>query len=166
MDDNEWIDGTQLLENIQPQLASLAGRWQGITRTWFTPGELADESPWTATFRLVLGGRFLLYEYTGSLQNHTLEGVALIGYNQPRQAYEMAWADTFHMGSAIMFSSGGEKGRPFSVQGSYPDPSGGAPWGWRVALELEQVDQLVIRQYIITPQGEEGLGVETIYQRG
>ena len=152
-------------ELLPTHLTRLVGHWKGVTRTWFVPGKLADESTWEGNFRLVLSGRFVLYEYSGAIQGDLLEGIALIGYNPNSQAYEMAWADSFHYGSAIMFSVGGEKSSPLNVLGSYPDPSGGPNWGWRTQIQLEGDNQLAIRHYNITPQGEEGLGVETIYQR-
>jgi hypothetical protein len=45
----------------QPQafLQSLVGSWEGTCRTWFRPGELADESMVKGELHLVLGGRFL-----------------------------------------------------------------------------------------------------------
>lgn len=147
------------------QIAALAGRWQGITRTWLEPGKLADESTWEATLRPVLSGKFLLYEYTGAFQGQTLEGIALVGYSPQRQAYEMAWIDSFHTNSAIMLSVGEPKSPPFEVLGSYPDPEGGPAWGWRTTLSLADSNQLVARHFNITPQGDDVLAVETIYQR-
>jgi hypothetical protein len=51
-------------------------------RTWFEPDKLADESPWQGSIRRVLGGRFALHEYRGSLQGEPLEGLVVYGYNR------------------------------------------------------------------------------------
>ena len=162
MDEKDQTNSQELLPS---PLTQLVGSWKGQTRTWFMPGELADESTWEGTFRLVLSGRFLMHEYSGSLQGNPLEGIALIGFNEQRQRFEMAWVDSFHNGQAIMFSVGGAKGDPFTVLGSFPDFSGGPDWGWRTQIDLLDADHLTIRHYTITPQGEEGLGVETVYTR-
>lgn len=160
------MDENKILEQSHPQLAALVGQWQGMTQTWFEPEKLADESLWRAEFKLVLGGRFLFYTYQGSMQGAPLEGIALLGYNPQRKRYEMAWVDTFHMSSAIMFSHGGNSESPFNVLGSFPAGPDGPDWGWRSEIVLRDSGKLVFTHYIITPEGLEGKGVETIYQRG
>lgn len=152
-------------EQTHPQLAALVGKWQGMTCTWFQPDQLADESLWQAEFKLVLGGRFQLYTYQGSLQGEPLEGMALLGYNPQRKRYEMAWVDTFHNGSAIMFSHGGNSESPFNVLGGFPAGPDSPDWGWRSEIVLRDSGKLVFTHYGITPEGLEWKGVETIYQR-
>ena len=58
----------------QSFLESLVGSWEGICKTWFRPGELADESPVTGEFRLIFGGRFLRHTYEGELQGKLRAG--------------------------------------------------------------------------------------------
>jgi hypothetical protein len=159
------MDDNKILEQSHPQLAALVGKWQGMTKTWFEPEKLADESPWMAEFKLVLRGRFLLYTYQGSMQSTPLEGMALLGFNPQRKRFEMAWVDTFHMSSAIMFSHGGNPEMPFNVLGSFPAGPYGPDWGWRSEIVLRDRGELVFTHYIITPEGLEGKGVETVYQK-
>ncbi len=147
------------------QLALMAGRWSGVTRTWFEPGELSDESPSQGTMRLVMGGRFLLWEYHGSLDGEPIQGLALIGYDVTASRFEMAWADTWHMGSAVMFCQGPTRGERPEVLGFYPDPGGGPDWGWRTEFVLESPDRLTITATNISPEGQEARAIETVYTR-
>jgi len=62
-----------LAEGPHALLATLVGEWAGATRTWFTPGELGDESETTGTVRAVLGGRFVVHRYRGSLVGEEME---------------------------------------------------------------------------------------------
>ena len=155
----------QKLAESHPHLAALAGHWQGTTRTWCEPEKLTDESTWQGEFTLVLGGRFLLYTYQGSLQGEHLEGIALLGYNLQRQRYEMAWVDSFHNDTAIMFSHGGAKDGPLNVLGSFPTGPDSPDWGWRTEVLPQENGDLIITHYGITPEGLEWKGVETIYKR-
>jgi hypothetical protein len=147
-------------------LASMVGEWEGSARTWFEPEKLADESPISGTVRAVLGGRFVLHEYTGQMMGKPLSGMATLGYYLDQQRFTMAWVDTFHMGTGILSSQGevGAEAR-FSVLGSYADPSGGRPWGWRTELELVEPHRLVITHYNITPDGVSAKAVEIQYRR-
>lgn len=75
-----------------------------MTKTWFEPGKLADESPVKGTIRPVLDGRFAVYEYDGSLEGKPCVGMMIIGYSQFEQKFQAAWIDSFHNGTSIMFS--------------------------------------------------------------
>ena len=159
------MEENKIFEQSHPQMSALVGKWQGTTRTWFEPEKLTDESIWQGEFSLVLGGRFLLYMYKGSLHGDDFEGIALLGYNTQRKRYEMAWVDSFHNDSAIMFSHGGEKDGDFNVLGSFPTGPDSPDWGWRTEVIPGEQGELVITHYGITPDGQEWKGVETIYQR-
>jgi hypothetical protein len=152
-------------------LASLEGEWEGTNRTWFEPGQESesDVSPVRGTFRTILGGRFALHEYAGTLMGEPMEGVAIHGYDLGEQRFVTAWVDSAHNGSAIMLSEGEPGAWPGtnSVLGSYADYSTpGAPrWGWRTEITLPKPDHMILTHYNITPDGAEYKGVEFDYRR-
>ncbi|HRO69270.1 MAG TPA: DUF1579 domain-containing protein [Chitinophagaceae bacterium] len=149
------------------QLSKLVGDWEGTAKTWFEPDKLADESPVRGSMRLILGGRFILHEYKGSLSGKPLEGMAIIGYHIGLKKYQCAWIDSFHNGTAIMFSEG-EKGDPrLSVLGSYAyvTPEIEQHWGWRTEIEIISDNAINITAYNITPEGEASKATETIYKK-
>ena len=60
--------GTSKLEaslesGMHKKLQSLTGNWEGITKTWFEPGVLADESPVKGAIRPLLGSRFVMHAW-------------------------------------------------------------------------------------------------------
>lgn len=150
---------------IHHELQSLTGTWEGKTKTWFEPDVLADESDMKGTIRPILGGRFLLHEYQGSLSGKPFEGVAMMGFDIPNNNFQCAWIDSFHMGTGIMLSGGSRVGNGFSVLGSYSMPEFPEPWNWRTVVKLTDPDTLVITAYNISPQGQEDKATETIYRR-
>ena len=145
-------------------LAQLVGEWEGVTRTWFEPDKLADESMWRASIQPLLDGRFVLYEYTGMLVGEALHGYCIIGYNLVREQFEAAWIDQVHMGTGMMFSVGQKTEKGFSVLGSYAVGQGNPDWGWRTEVLLDG-ENLLVTAYNISPEGQEARGVETRYQR-
>lgn len=152
------------------QLSRLAGEWVGVAKTWFEPGKPpADESPVQATMKLVLGGRFLLHEYTGSMQGKPLEGMAIIGNQLSLGKYQVAWIDSFHSGTSIMFSEGERNAPGLNVTGTYVyvTPEKEHYWGWRTELNIVSDDEVVFTAYNVPPagEGEESLATEVVYKR-
>ena len=154
-------------------LARMAGEWEGSYRLWFEPDMLAAESAQRGTLRAVLGGRFLLHEYSWDFDGRSHAGIALYGYHIEERRWECAWADSFHTGSSLMYSvSPGHAdvdtvAERFSVLGSYGDGQTppGPRWGWRTAIEQPDDDTLVIVMTNIAPDGREGRAVEVNYAR-
>lgn len=150
---------------IHYQLSKLEGEWKGITKTWFEPNQLADESPMHATIKPVLDGRFMLYQYEGSISGKTFEGIAIVGFSISDDKFQMAWVDSFHMSTGIMFSEGKKANMLFSAVGNYGATGGSGPWGWRTEMDLRDTDTLIISAYNITPAGDEAMATQTVFTR-
>jgi len=142
-------------------LAQLVGGWIGTSKLWLEPDTLTDESPVQGSVQLVLGGRFALYLYQGSVEGEPQQGIFTFGYNTLSDQYEASWVDSFHNNTGIMFCVGSAKENGFYVLGSYPDPTGGPDWGWRTEVELVDNDHLLIAAYNISPEGDEAKATES-----
>jgi len=149
------------------QLTKLVGEWKGTTKTWFDPSKLEDESPINGTMRLVLDGRFIMHEYQSSFGDQSLSGIAIFGYDLNTQKFQCAWMDTFHNGTAIMFSKGSKGDEGINVLGSYAyiTPETEQHWGWRTQLEMISDNEMMITAFNISPEGQETKATETNYRK-
>lgn len=154
-------------EGPHQQLNLMNGNWKGIVRTWFEPDKIANEAAIEGTIKPVLGGRFLMHEYTSSFTGNPLEGIMIFGYDLNTRSYQSAWIDSFHMGTGIMFSKNKTEDGAFNVSGGYEVNYNNEEqiWGWRTEMKLENAETLVITSYNITPGGEESLANEIRYER-
>ena len=153
------------VNGFHSKLAKLAGEWTGTTKTWFEVDILADESPMTGKISPILGGRFLLHEYSGELSGNAFEGVAIYGFDLATNKFQAAWVDSFHMSTGIMLSEG-EPGDGFRVLGSYDAGGPDVPrWGWRTEIDVVDTDRIVVTAFNISPEGEEAKATETRYSR-
>ena len=141
------------------------GSWAGTARLWLQPGVLAGEDAVTGTVDGFHGGRWTRHEYETTIDGKRETGTALLGFQLIGRLWQVAWLDTWHTGSSIMFFEGVVEpdAGALSVLGSYPDVEG-PPWGWRTSFEPGD-DTLLVRHYNVTPAGDEALAVEFDYRR-
>ncbi len=145
-------------------LSQLAGHWQGNSKLWLEPDNLANEASLVGTIQLILDGRFALFLYQSSIDGEAQHGMFTFGYNTTLERYEASWVDSFHNNTAIMFCEGNAKENGFFVLGSYPDPTGGPDWGWRTEVELNG-NELIITAFNIMPDGLEARATEAILKK-
>jgi len=78
--------------------------------------------------------------------------MAIYGSHLELGEFQCAWIDSFHTGTAIMFSEGKKEEKDISVLGSYAyeTPEMEQYWGWRTNIEFISDDKIVITAYNIT----------------
>ena len=148
------------------RLAALAGDWRGISRVFLDPSKPPLEDGFRARAAMVVGKRFLRIAYDTALGGKPATGELLVAFERDEGRWAASWVDTFHTGSAILFSHGvpsHDRG-PVSVFGTYFVKGVPERWGWRTELD-DGAGGLVIRMFNVSPDRHEDLGVEVVLSR-
>ncbi len=93
-------------------LASMAGEWTTVNKCQM-PGMPATETAGTASFKTVLGGRYVIADHKGKMQlpgpdgkmvEKDFEGIGISGFDKAKGKFVNAWID--NMGTMILMSEG------------------------------------------------------------
>lgn len=145
-------------------LRGLAGQWTGRKQV-LLPGEAPHESPSSLSIAPVVGDKFVQLMYSWAFDGTPQEGVLLVGYEPAEEAVTAVWADSWHMGDALMLCRGQAAADGGMVaRGSYR-VAGSPDWGWRIVLQPGD-GALRIEMYNVAPDGAELPGVVAQYTRG
>ena len=147
-------------------LEPLIGDWQVEMRVY--PGAEADpivSTDMQATRTWILGGRYVEEQLTGTFAGNPSARLAIIGYNNLEERFELASFDTFEPG--FMIYHGQAEGGTVSVEGTSIEAGfGPMPTGrhrdLRFDIEIEE-GRSVQRIFVRYPGEDEYLFVEQIF---
>ncbi|MEO7723278.1 MAG: DUF1579 family protein [Chthoniobacterales bacterium] len=149
---------------LQDLKSALIGDWQGKMQLFMaSPPEPGLISASRLAVTSIAGGSFLQLNYDWSHEGETRTGVLLFGYDE-QNAATVAWVDSFHMSSKIMFCTGVTNSGSATLTGSYAAPPG-PDWGWRIVIRSGSANELQIVMHNISPEGQEDLAVQSDYTR-
>lgn len=124
---DEITRGTTI--SAREMITALVGEWNGTYRLWLEPGELRTEGPTRCTGQSVLEGRFVALDYGWTDGDDPQLGSMLLGCTD-EGAWEMAWVDTWHTGTSMMFCVGAPDAEVLGSYGSTVER-----WGWRTRFD-------------------------------
>ncbi len=149
-----------VLERLITTIGSQSRRLAGTKVVYLQERESPIRSDATGSARAVLLGRFLQLDYGWAYEGATQEGSLLVGVDPEGQA-TAAWADTWHMGRAIMHLAGTGGDKSIDLHGTFGDPSADL-WGWRILLSVPTMAGIDVRMFIIPPGEVEAPAVELL----
>ncbi len=151
--------------SARAKITDLIGEWAGSSRLWLFPGATVRESETTASVAPAAGGAFLIINYRWEDEGTPQDGILLVRLSVEPGTCDMVWIDSWHTGGEFMVFRGEEdRDGSMSAVASYAAPPG-PDWGWRIVLSAESETEMRITMYNITPDGNEALAVEAMYER-
>ena len=112
---DEWVpvDSATMMkgwmENMTPgpqhaMLAKSEGTWDAETIMWMEPGAPPMTSKGTAVNKMILGGRYLQFNFKGQMMGQPFEGTGTTGYDNTKKVFTNTWID--NMGTTPMMMEG------------------------------------------------------------
>lgn len=141
--------------DVHKMIASWNGIWDGEVTTWMTPGGDPVSNTASTTNTMVMGGRYQSSTYTGSFSGMPFEGMSLLGYDNARKLFELAWID--NMGTGIMHLQGpwDPAAKTITLTGKMIDPSTGKETIMKEVFKIIDSDHHVMEMYGPGPDGKE-----------
>lgn len=148
-------------------LAGLAGSWTVSNRIWMEPGSPPVEGSGTCEQKMILGGHYLLQEYTfaDEVMGETVTALNLVGFDNHTGKYVSTWIDSMSTGIYYFEGTGSADGRIISQECRYDDLVKG-PCIWRSVATIKDDDTLEYETYL-TPAGgkEEKMSMMTLTRK-
>jgi hypothetical protein len=145
-------------------LASMAGKWKTVSKSWMGPGE-PFVSEGTAEGEMVMGGRYLILKSSGVMMGQPFEGMELMGYDRKTKEFVAYWVD--NMGTAIYPMNQGTYDaatKTVTLKAEWPMPGEAKPVPYKLATKSVDADTQVFTM-IAMRDGKEMTEMEITYTR-
>jgi hypothetical protein len=146
-------------------LASLAGNWTFAQKMWMDPPAPPTESAGTASYAMILGGRYLHGTYKGTFNNMPFEGIGVIGFDNITKQFVSSWIDNFGTGMTYMVGQYNPATKAITFRGDMDDPQKpGTKIRVREIIRLSDANTHVMEWYEVRA-GKETKTMEVAYTR-
>jgi hypothetical protein len=128
------------------------GKWDVKSTAWMMPGAEPGVSQSSSESTLLLGGRFLMTKFSGTMFGQPFEGVQIDGYDNLKKKYVTVWVDNSSTGFYFMEGTRDTTTGVLTETADWPDPMSGASVKVRGVTTRKSADEYVYEMYI-TPLG-------------
>ena len=145
------------------QMQRMAGTWSVQAKCWMKPELPAEEWTGTAEVRPILGGRFVVEDFTGVMSMGPFHGHGMLGFNNTTKEWEHIWLDD--MSTGMIVSRGESQGNGASLHATFKCPANGEQVSSRLVLKSTGDDERTVDMFTTTPGKPEYLSMSLVYTR-
>lgn len=144
-------------------MEKMAGNWDYTMKAWMAPGAPPMETSGKRTAKMIMGGRYMVEDYTGDFQGMAFEGQGMLGYDNVGKQYVGTWID--NMSTGIMDSHGTYKDGAWVMMGESLDPMTGKSVTSRSKVTMPDADTIFMEMWMPGPDGKEMKWMEMTCKR-
>ena len=124
------------------------GTWDTKTSLWMEPGAEPMVSTGTSTNTMILGGRQLKMEFSGTFMGTPFLGIGFTGYDNVRGVYTGSWTDNMATGTMNSTGTYDAAAATYTFKSEMPDPMhGGALVPIRETVRIIDADHHVMEMF-------------------
>ena len=124
------------------------GTWDTKMSLWMEPGAEPMVSTGTSTNTMILGGRQLKMEYSGTFMDMPFMGIGFTGYDNVRGVYTGSWTDNMTTGTMVSTGTYDAATATYEFKSEMPDPMhGGAMVPIRETIKIVDADHHVMEMF-------------------
>ena len=161
-------DAAKAAEMMKPgpehkELAKLAGKWDVSGKFWMGTPDDGKAVPGTAEFKVILDGRYIQQDFTGTFMGQPYTGMGVMGYDRYMKHYTNYWSDSVSTMPMFLFGTTTDGGKTIEFPGEMPDGKGGVA-KYRTVMTTKSADSFTYEMF--EPyEGKEMKAMELTYTR-
>ena len=145
--------------------AETVGTWDVESKMWMDPAAPPHVSKGVSTFRTILGGRYLQYDYEGKAMDMTFSGYGISGYDRYNKKYVSLWLDSMSTGFYLTEGTCDAAGKVCTETGVWDDYTTGQKSKVKDVTTHYGKDKFTMEMYMVLPDGKEIKTMELTYTR-
>jgi hypothetical protein len=144
-------------------LESLAGTWVAKSKMGMETGNLIEDAG-ASEQKMILGGRFLLQEYSGQMMGAPFTGIGYTGYDNQTKKYVSTWIDSTSTAILCFEGTASPDGKTVTQECTHDDPVRG-PIKWRSVARIIDENKNTFEMFAIDEGGKQEKMFEITYTR-
>jgi hypothetical protein len=143
--------------DMHRMIKSWDGTWTGEVTSWYAPGTPPEKSKATAVNKTIMGGRYQVSNFSGSMMGTPFEGMGTLAYDNAKKVFISTWID--NMGTGLMKMEGpwDESTKSMTLTGRSVDPGSGTGREMTLREVFKVIDDKtqMMEMYGPAPDGKE-----------
>jgi len=149
---------------MHKKMAAMEGTWTAKVSQWMAPGAPAEESTATAEFKMMIGGRYLTQNFSGTMMGQPFNGFGITAYDNAKKKTQTSWVDS--MGTGMLVLTGGwDADGSLTETGNMDDFMTGKPMQFKGVMHMADNDHMHYEMWMSGPDGKMFKSLEIAYTR-
>lgn len=149
---------------VHEKMASMAGEWVEHYKFWMAPDTEPQISEGSASFEMILGGRYMQGKHKGEMMGQPFEGINLESFDNGKKEYTSIWIDNMGTGVAVSHGTMDEKTKVLNMSGIMYEPTQGKDISFRTEILWDGNDKMINKMFT-TVKGKEFMSMEITMTR-
>jgi hypothetical protein len=129
------------------QLKAMSGTWTAAVKMYMDPKAPPQESTGTTNNKMILGDRYLLQDYSGTMMGQPFNGWSISGFDNGRKKWLTFWIDSVGTGFLTGEGTADKTGKVITYQTQGTDPMTNKTVKGRQILRIESDSRIVFEMY-------------------